>query len=305
MKSFLIKIFITIFIVSLFANFGVYIQASIQNEITIRIDEEVVYISQGDQHPIILEDRTLVPFRVVMEAAGFYVDWYEDSQMVVVQRFGPNIHMWITIGLQEIIVNSDILTIDVPAQIINDRTMIPIRAILESANMDVYWDSENRIVDISTNIPPIVWNRPDYWPEHLPEHVPGSVELERQGDFVGFIDPALFPLRYRALFYGIPGQFEDLVPSSERNLDLWWHPGVLAGEIMPLALFVQHYNISRESFDEAVELAINARLNLNEWRLYHGINFNPYKENEWSETPNADIIFTFDHDIIRYFYRRE
>ena len=41
----------------------------------IRIDREFVQIPEGEQAPLIIDGRTLVPLRAVMEALSFEVDW--------------------------------------------------------------------------------------------------------------------------------------------------------------------------------------------------------------------------------------
>ena len=60
---------------------------------------------------------------------------------------------------------------------------------------------------------------------------------------------------------------------------------------MFLVSFVKRYNIPREAFDEAVDKFIASN---REW----------VTEEEY-EVPNADIIYTFDNEIINYYYRYE
>ena len=59
---------------------------------------------------------------------------------------------------------------------------------------------------------------------------------------------------------------------------------------------MQDNNISREDFDGAVQ----RMQELNDDHIARGFSLD-----EEREIPNGDIIFTFDMDIIRYFYRRE
>ena len=46
-------------------------------------------------------------------------------------------------------VNNEIIYLDVPAKTINDRTMVPARAIAEAFGCSVGWDSENNTVVIN------------------------------------------------------------------------------------------------------------------------------------------------------------
>jgi hypothetical protein len=113
----------------------------------IRVNGEFVYIPYGEQLPIIVDGRTLVPLRAVMEALGFEVFWDENSRQVlfVMQR----IIVAMPIDDEYMYVNGRAIPLDVSPQIINNRTMIPIRAVSEATEMIVDWDGENLIIDIT------------------------------------------------------------------------------------------------------------------------------------------------------------
>ena len=294
MKNYLLKIAKTIFMLIIIATFTIPAFAS-QNP-RIRIDGEFVYIPAEDQQPIIVNDRTLVPLRAVMEALGFTVEWTESTQIIVLSK--PRQAVFAQIGNYNITVNGDTMLLDVPAQIINSRTMVPLRAISEASGMDVYWDGEYFIVDIMTNYEATAFHlwpvNSSNWPEYLPPHVPGSITIHSEDVFEGLVDLSS-PMQFRALFYHIPGEILDLVPHGEGE-DLYWgyDPEFMADPVMLLMRFVQVNNISRADFDAAVNRMKESRIEL-------GVDFT----DEWHELPNADIIFTFDNDLIRYFYRRQ
>lgn len=50
--------------------------------------------------------------------------------------------------------NGNDIYFDVAPQIINDRTLVPLRAISEASDCDVYWDDGNKTVYISTSDSP-------------------------------------------------------------------------------------------------------------------------------------------------------
>jgi len=135
------------------------------------------------------------------------------------------------------------------------------------------------------------------WPNALPQHVPGSIRL-RDADSLRADFYLPYTPQLRAAFYMIPGCFEDLVQGRPGAI-VWINENLLGtGDndypyIMPLLRFVQHFNISREEFVAVAEGLREAYI-----ALGHDIT------DELFEIPNADIIFTFDNDIIRYFYRR-
>lgn len=117
------------------------------NDIIVTVNGEMVNFK--DQDPIIKEDRTLVPVRGVFEALGANVDWLQEAQKVVVNTASTNVTL--TLNSEVYYVNGEAKTLDVPAMLINDRTMVPIRAISESLGCKVEWDDENREVVITTN----------------------------------------------------------------------------------------------------------------------------------------------------------
>ena len=114
--------------------------------ISVQIDSE--FVEFEDQRPTIVDDRTLVPVRGVFEHVGFNVDWNPISQQATLTS--DDFEVILTIGSAEFTTNGVAHTLDVPAQIINDRTMLPIRAVMESVGYYVGWDGRSRTVLISS-----------------------------------------------------------------------------------------------------------------------------------------------------------
>ena len=114
-----------------------------------------------DQQPIIRDDRTLVPMRRIFEALDAQVFWDEPSQSVTAVS-GTDVILF-QIGKAELYKNGKLAyTMPVPAQIINDRTLVPLRAVAESFGCDVAWDGIEYIVDISSaGNAPVVKPTPD------------------------------------------------------------------------------------------------------------------------------------------------
>ncbi len=105
-----------------------------------------------DQDPMIIDDRTLVPMRTIFEALGADVQWIEDngSQKVIANTAGRNIAM--TINSSEYYVNGEKKELDVPAQLINDRTLVPLRAVSESLGCQVDWNDDTKTAVITSQI---------------------------------------------------------------------------------------------------------------------------------------------------------
>ncbi len=114
--------------------------------ITVFVDDVEVNF---DQKPIIKDDRTLVPMRRIFEALDAEVFWDEPSQSVTAVH-GTDVILF-RIGEAGLYKNGRLTyTMPVPAQIINDRTLVPLRAIAESLGCNVGWDGIEYIVDITS-----------------------------------------------------------------------------------------------------------------------------------------------------------
>ena len=100
----------------------------------------------ADQPPVIIDGRTLVPLRAIFEALGAEVDWDGDTKTVTSTKGSDTVKM--TIGDDKFTKNGETRTLDVPAQIINSRTMVPVRAISEAYGCTVDWDNDTKTVSI-------------------------------------------------------------------------------------------------------------------------------------------------------------
>jgi len=133
------------------------------DEINVTINGEKVDFP--DQGPVIVEGRVLVPARGVFEILGYEVIWNRSAHGVTLRGNGRQ--FIISINRNSFTTNqakdfsnhpNDLFVIglfvpvsiplDVPAQIINGRTMLPIRAIIENLGYHVGWDENTRTVII-------------------------------------------------------------------------------------------------------------------------------------------------------------
>ena len=115
-------------------------------DITLMLNNDKFEPSQGQMPPIILNDRTLVPVREVFEYLGGKVDWDGNERKVSVSFDDKTITLWI--DKADALINDKQEVLDVPAKIINDKTMVPVRFISEKAGLQVSWDAETYTVDI-------------------------------------------------------------------------------------------------------------------------------------------------------------
>ncbi len=102
-----------------------------------------------DVHPVIENDRTLVPIRALIEAlGGTVITWDADTATAHIQSERGDI-LSIQIGTKTLFMNGEAYPIDVPAKIIGDRTMVPLRVISETLKYDVEWIAETREIKIT------------------------------------------------------------------------------------------------------------------------------------------------------------
>lgn len=101
-----------------------------------------------DVPPQIISDRTFVPLRVIFEAMGAEVSWDGEERKVSAVKDDTTVEM--TIDSTVMTVNAQEITLDVPPQIVDDRTLVPARAVAESFGAEVAWDGETRTVTITS-----------------------------------------------------------------------------------------------------------------------------------------------------------
>lgn len=99
-----------------------------------------------DVEPVIVNGRTLVPFRAIAEALNIEVGWDGDKKIVNAVHNGT--YVTLQIGNKAAYVNDAVVTLDVPPVIKDGRTLIPLRFFSESYACDVMWDPASNTVRI-------------------------------------------------------------------------------------------------------------------------------------------------------------
>jgi|BioPla2DNA2_1021312.scaffolds.fasta_scaffold02819_6 uncharacterized protein YkwD len=130
-------------------------EAQVNDEIKVTINGFLVEFS--DVKPIIINGRTLVPVRGVFENLNAHVRWFEDKKSVLIMKEALQIYFFI--NDTEVSVNQKRFTLDVPATIINGRTMVPLRFISEALGAEVSWDAKSRTVEISVPHYPFAYTK--------------------------------------------------------------------------------------------------------------------------------------------------
>ena len=113
------------------------------------VDGAAVNIDDEGTVPVIRNERTLVPIRAIIEAAGGTVGWDGATQTVTLSYAGSDIELKIDSNTAKLNGMTDEL--DTAPTIINERTMLPIRYISESFGFRVDWDGEAQTVTLTVH----------------------------------------------------------------------------------------------------------------------------------------------------------
>ena len=116
------------------------------DEISVILDGRVLIF---DVPPRIVNNRTMVPLRVIFEALGASIVWNNDTRTVTAVKDDTVISL--TIGDATPTINGQPVTIDQPMFAVNGRTFVPLRFIAEAFGVKV--DYLNGAVHITT--PPL------------------------------------------------------------------------------------------------------------------------------------------------------
>ncbi len=117
--------------------------------VNIFVNGNAVDFSGGYGDPFISDEgRTMVPVRGTAEAYGCTVEWDGPNYQAVV-TYG-NHYVIIPINKKYIITDSGTITMDTFARIIEDRTYLPIRYVMEAVGAKVDWVAASRTVVINS-----------------------------------------------------------------------------------------------------------------------------------------------------------
>ena len=115
------------------------------NDITVYVDDQKILF---DQPPVVQSGRTLVPMRAIFEALGAEIEWIGAEKRVNAFWGVNSLDLWI--GSCEIQMgDGTMVTIDVPAQVVNGRTLVPLRAVSQCMGAEVKWDGATKTIHIN------------------------------------------------------------------------------------------------------------------------------------------------------------
>nr|WP_312577308.1 copper amine oxidase N-terminal domain-containing protein [Sedimentibacter sp.] len=120
-----------------------------QDVIAVSIDSTKVEFNSETGSPFIDQNsRTQVPFRATLEQFGAKVDWNNETYTAIATK--NDITVEVPVGQNYIIKNGEKIDTDTAAIIENNRTYLPIRAVVEAFGSEVQWDEGLKTVVITS-----------------------------------------------------------------------------------------------------------------------------------------------------------
>lgn len=130
---------------------------ALAKDVDIVIDGEELNL---DVAPQIIDGRVMVPIRGVLENLGALVKWDDETQTVSARKSSKTVSL--EIGSNDATLDkgetnddgsakTETIQTDVAAQLVSDRTLVPLRVISEAMGYSVDWNDETYTVSITTD----------------------------------------------------------------------------------------------------------------------------------------------------------
>lgn len=103
----------------------------------------------ADQAPIEKQGRVLLPLRAIFEALDATVDWDAKTSMITAKKGSTTVTL--KMGSKSATINNQKVTLDVPAQEVKGRTLVPVRFVSTALGADVEWKASTRSVYINNS----------------------------------------------------------------------------------------------------------------------------------------------------------
>jgi hypothetical protein len=133
------------FVATFFLSFCLLVTGVQAQGISVQLDGRTL---QFDQPPAMMGGRLLVPLRGIFEALK--ADVVYDGPTRSIQATKGSRVVQLQLGSRTAIIDGKTLFLDVPADTIGGRTMVPLRFVSEALGADVKWDGPTKTVKLSS-----------------------------------------------------------------------------------------------------------------------------------------------------------
>jgi len=104
----------------------------------------------SDLPPVIKDGRTLIPVRAVVMGLGAEIYWDKEERLVTVKKGDITVEFYI--DEKVFYVNGEKRELDVPAQLLSNRTFVPLRYLVEALGKRVKYDREKDKIIIGDDV---------------------------------------------------------------------------------------------------------------------------------------------------------
>lgn len=130
--------------------------APVSEGITVKVGANFIC---PDVAPTIVDDRTLIPLRAVTEAFGADVSYDGETATATIALYNSVLN--ITENATTAYLNGAPVELDVPAMVLNDRFVVPVRFVSENFGAKVEWDDHAQAVYITPPKKPVKVETPE------------------------------------------------------------------------------------------------------------------------------------------------
>ena len=133
------------FATTLFISFFILVSGAQAQGISVQLDGRTL---QFDQPPAMIGGRLLVPLRGIFEALK--ADVVYDAPTRSIQATKGSRVVQLQLGSRTAIIDGKTIFLDVPADTVGGRTMVPLRFVSEALGADVKWEGATKTVRLSS-----------------------------------------------------------------------------------------------------------------------------------------------------------
>ena len=120
------------------------------NNTEISVNGESKNIDESGTVPEIINGRTFIPVRALIENIGGNASWDNETKTATLNYIDDEIKL--TVDSKTAYYNNNSTELDVAPVIVNGRTMLPVRFIAENFGFDVDWNSDSKTITISEKV---------------------------------------------------------------------------------------------------------------------------------------------------------
>ena len=106
------------------------------------------YLSSNDVPFYVVNERIMVPLRLLAETLGFTVTWDPETNTALCVREDTSLTVYL--GTSRMELNGETIEMDAPVEVRYERTCVPIRYIAQAFGLTVDWDQDSQTALLTT-----------------------------------------------------------------------------------------------------------------------------------------------------------